>query len=81
MEFFLCISSKHFCFIAVCIGWKQTKNCDPNGEVEEGHNKDCEATIAQGWSGYCLCKGGWKAMQKGCAISKYSTCNEACSGN
>ena len=43
---------------AECIGWRQTGGCDPEGAREPAADKDCEATVPAGASGYCECRDG-----------------------
>ncbi len=63
-----------------CIGFKQTKNCDPNAELEsEEKHSNCDDTILYGRSGYCQCGGGRKVMQVSCEHSHF-TCKSACAG-
>ena len=65
----------------VCEDWIETTGCNSNGAVQEGKKKDCEKQINKDWSGYCACKGGWKAMEKACdKLPQYENCNAACSG-
>jgi len=39
----------------VCIAWRQTGNCDPNGEREALADESCLTEVANGRSGYCEC--------------------------
>ena len=64
-----------------CLGWKQTGGCDPDGPRESGNDQGCTTTIESGWSGFCDCGSGRKAMEKGCDPAQYNTCEVACSGN
>lgn len=36
-----------------CVGWRQTKNCSPQGQREPGNDRECSDTIYSGNSGYC----------------------------
>ena len=40
----------------VCVAWRQTGNCDPNGEREPLADESCFTAIAPGRSGYCECR-------------------------
>ena len=50
---------------AGCLGWKQTGGCSPHGPREPQYDKGCATTIESGWSGFCDCGNGRKAMDKG----------------
>ena len=41
-------------------------------------NKGCNVEIVRGWSGYCLCDDGRKAMPVGCRNKRHFTCRRAC---
>jgi hypothetical protein len=64
--------------------WRQTGNCDyQRGAREAKHDQNCSTSIKKGWSGYCECTNGKKAMAKGCAVSSFpigpqATCDQAC---
>ena len=58
--------------------WRQTGQCRADGPREPSSDKNCFAVIEDGWSGYCDCTDGTKALEKGCNDHKFSTCNEAC---
>lgn len=62
-----------------CVSWRQTGGCSPDGRRERYRDKTCGYGIEDGWSGYCECAGGRKAMKKGCAKGAFRTCNDACS--
>jgi hypothetical protein len=40
---------------AECVAWRQTTNCNPNGEREESSDKACSEHVPSGVSGYCEC--------------------------
>lgn len=63
-----------------CVGWKNTKNCDPHGPRNPSADRDCNATLdPKGDSGYCLCAGGVKVYGDGCGgPSGDKNCNDAC---
>ena len=62
------------------MSWRQTGGCDPNGRRESQHDKNCDAVVPNGASGYCECRNGIRKMQKGCNAGSYRTCNDACKG-
>ena len=39
----------------ICVGWRQTGGCDPNGKREKAYDKKCFEAVPEGASGYCLC--------------------------
>ena len=41
--------------VGSCIGWRQTADCSPHGSRQPHLDQGCQATIAGGASGYCLC--------------------------
>lgn len=41
--------------IVICSKWRQTKDCVGSGERAPDDDKECDAVIADGWSGYCDC--------------------------
>eukprot|EP00670_Eutreptiella_braarudii_P010036 CAMPEP_0174312488 /NCGR_PEP_ID=MMETSP0810-20121108/4318_1 /TAXON_ID=73025 ORGANISM="Eutreptiella gymnastica-like, Strain CCMP1594" /NCGR_SAMPLE_ID=MMETSP0810 /ASSEMBLY_ACC=CAM_ASM_000659 /LENGTH=150 /DNA_ID=CAMNT_0015420887 /DNA_START=121 /DNA_END=574 /DNA_ORIENTATION=- len=40
-----------------CVAWRQTGNCDPEGDREADADKPCRSVIEHGKSGYCECTG------------------------
>ena len=40
---------------AECVAWRQTKSCDPDGELESDQDKTCNQIIPRGISGFCEC--------------------------
>ena len=63
----------------VCISWRQTGKCNPNGPREPHNDKPCDASIPNDLSGFCQCRGGTKQMMKWCwEKGEYRNCNEAC---
>jgi hypothetical protein len=38
-----------------CNGWRQTADCDPNGQREDWKDLGCNRPIERGMSGYCDC--------------------------
>jgi alpha 1,2-mannosyltransferase len=40
----------------ICLGWRQTMNCTPNGIPEPSNFRNCSAMITNGVSGYCEVK-------------------------
>lgn len=36
-----------------CIAWRQTGGCSPNGKRESLLDRDCDAVVNDGQSGYC----------------------------
>lgn len=42
---------------ANCAAWRQTNNCDPNGEREVMADESCHTEIDHGRSGFCECVG------------------------
>ena len=61
-----------------CISWRQTGNCDPQGERESTQDLSCDAVVPQGASGYCECKGGRKEQLSTCEHDSF-TCENICS--
>ena len=68
------------CMLRIACSWHQTGNCAWDGPREPQHDKDCDAIIDAGHSGYCKCYGGEIGMKKGCEAGKYETCKAACAG-
>ena len=67
-------------FVIDSCSWHQTGNCASDGPREPRHDKDCDAILDAGHSGYCQCSGGDIGMKKGCEAGEYQTCNAACAG-
>ena len=61
-----------------CNGWRQTKDCNPDGRREPENDKDCFTEIKVGWSGFCDCKDGRKMMKHGCDQGCGKNCDTAC---
>jgi len=61
---------------SVCEAWRQTGNCDPDGEREPDSDKGCLKRIPAGSSGFCECVGGG-VVKFTCDHSGF-TCNEQC---
>ena len=62
-----------------CVKWRQTGGCSPNGAHEEQYDKDCSTPLDKGWSGYCECEDGRKALEKECNKEfRHKTCEAAC---
>eukprot|EP00316_Scyphosphaera_apsteinii_P008428 CAMPEP_0119325270 /NCGR_PEP_ID=MMETSP1333-20130426/65384_1 /TAXON_ID=418940 /ORGANISM="Scyphosphaera apsteinii, Strain RCC1455" /LENGTH=447 /DNA_ID=CAMNT_0007333205 /DNA_START=52 /DNA_END=1392 /DNA_ORIENTATION=- len=61
----------------VCISWRQTADCNPNGKRQPGHDRSCNARIKKGSSGYCECRGGVRAGEVNCQHTEF-TCQEKC---
>ena len=57
-------------------GWKQTGECSSSGPREPFKDKTCDAPVADGNSGYCLCEGG-VTLGFGCRHHTL-TCNAEC---
>ena len=62
-----------------CLGFRQTKGCDPNGDRDDSHDSGCDIPITYGRSGYCECGGGLRVMEVSCEHSHF-TCESACAG-
>ena len=60
-----------------CIGWRQTKGCNPDGTREFHNDKNCFVEIKDRWSGYCDCKDGSK-KKKRCNQRCRENCDKAC---
>lgn len=41
----------------VCLGWRQTKDCNPNGQRDVESDRPCSDTVPYGASGFCECRG------------------------
>jgi hypothetical protein len=65
--------------IEACVGWVQTKDCDPNGEREPSKDLKCTDRVNYGNSGYCDCGAGRSVMRVTCEHSAF-TCTNACAG-
>jgi hypothetical protein len=63
---------------AFCLGWRNTKNCSPDGGREHRLDKTCDAAVESGASGYCLCAHGVRAAESTCAPRKALTCRAEC---
>jgi len=61
----------------LCIAWRQTGGCSPNGDREPRADTDCLAFVAAGASGYCECAGG-RAAESDCGRSRPIACAVAC---
>jgi len=62
-----------------CLGWRQTKDCDPNGIRFPTGDMKCKKRVANGKSGYCECGNGRKVMRVTCEHSAF-LCSNACAG-
>ena len=71
-------SDEQNCGLEVSCFWRQSASCRWDGPREEGSDKGCCDTIADGWSGYCECANGTITMKKGCEEGASSSCKEAC---
>jgi hypothetical protein len=40
-----------------CLGWRQTHGCDANGRRDLGGDRECDAEVPSGASGFCECIG------------------------
>ena len=60
-----------------CVGWRQTKSCDPAGARDSKYDRGCLDAIDGGWSGYCACRGPIAAKASACGHEEF-TCAEAC---
>lgn len=61
----------------VCRGWKQTKDCDPQGEREVDMDRLCSAVVADGNSGFCDCGTSRPPIAVACSHRPF-TCHHAC---
>jgi hypothetical protein len=64
---------------AKCVGWVQTKDCDPNGERDPSKDLSCTDRINNGNPGYCNCGNGRSVMRVTCEHSAF-VCKNACAG-
>lgn len=62
-----------------CVGWRQTKGCQPDGERDSSEDMPCSAWIKYGRSGYCECENGRRVMAVTCEHSAFR-CDNACAG-
>lgn len=60
-----------------CVAWRQTAGCTPAGRREARSDRDCDAVISDGSSGYCECSDGSRARKSSCSHSPF-TCARAC---
>lgn len=60
-----------------CVAWRQTAQCTPRGRREPHMDRDCDAVIPDGTSGYCECDDGSKARASPCRHGPF-TCARAC---
>ena len=40
-----------------CVAWRQTHQCNPDGQRDPAADKSCSTQIKPGSSGYCECTG------------------------
>mgnify|MGYP006142520799 FL=1 len=57
-----------------CVAWRNTADCLPTGAREPVYDRDCDVNIPQGYSGYCECEDGSRAMQRGCGKNAQGVC-------
>lgn len=69
----------HFADPQGCVAWRNTANCDPNGDREPTHDLQCHRRVPGTVSGYCECEGGRHANPSGC-FHKEFTCAAVCGG-
>ena len=62
-----------------CISWRQTSDCDPNGNREPENDLPCNNVI-RGSSGYCECEAGRKEELSTCDHEPF-TCQKICTGS
>lgn len=65
----------------VCIGWRQTSGCSPDGDREAQHDQTCKQVIQPDASGYCECGDGRKIRKPGCQhgeVMDAFTCEDQC---
>jgi len=62
---------------SLCVGWKQTGGCTPDGPRESGSDKTCNEEVPAGASGYCECEGGGRAAKSDCEHGPFS-CEDKC---
>eukprot|EP00939_MAST-03C_sp_MAST-3C-sp1_P002872 g2872.t1 len=60
-----------------CVAWRQTKDCDPDGEREPTRDLLCRETISPGVSGFCECRGGARAAKVMCHHDVFC-CKDEC---
>jgi hypothetical protein len=60
-----------------CIGWRQTKDCDPSGSRESKHDLTCKESVPGDVSGFCECFGGYRTAAVGCVHDVF-TCEFEC---
>lgn len=61
-----------------CVSWRQTGGCNASGKRESSMDRDCQATIESGVSGFCECEGGVRAAESSCTHEPFS-CEVKCS--
>ena len=61
-----------------CVMWRQTKNCDPNGQPEPADGIPCAASIPSGNSGFCECSGGLRRQLANCSHNVLPSCAQVC---
>lgn len=72
-----CLQMKRY----MCIGWRQTGNCDADGPREPDKDAPCDASIDATMSGYCECGEERRVRQPGCKHGEFMepfTCKEVC---
>ena len=60
-----------------CVAWRQTRDCNPNGDREPENDLGCKRIVMDGASGYCECKDGTHANVVSCKHPTF-TCADAC---
>lgn len=60
-----------------CVRWRQTGQCNPNGQREPQGDRGCREEIPAGSSGYCECGQGRRARMSTCDHRPFS-CKEEC---
>eukprot|EP00051_Salpingoeca_urceolata_P029398 m.489802 g.489802 ORF g.489802 m.489802 type:complete len:643 (-) comp27125_c0_seq1:107-2035(-) len=70
-------SCAHECLLGNCVGWRQTANCDPDGDRLPDRDLDCSQPVPESASGFCECAGGRIVAKSGCHHASF-TCAHAC---
>eukprot|EP00941_MAST-03F_sp_MAST-3F-sp1_P004602 g4602.t1 len=65
------------CAYSDCIGWRQTKNCSPNGTLDSSNDKGCDSVIASNLSGFCECSSRRRTALSTCVHEPFK-CGDAC---
>ena len=64
--------------VAACVMWRQTQNCNPDGQREPELDLPCDHNIVERQSGYCECTGSKRVKFRCSDTRPPMSCSHAC---